>query len=149
MYKYLMILLLGIGLMACKNSNNRLPADVISNPNTAEGIDKSLKEPQVVFKKTEHDFGKVIQGEVVSYNFKFTNTGEADLIITEVTTSCGCTASHYPVDPIKPGETKMIEAKFDSEGRSGFQNKRITVLTNATPAKYILHIRAEVIKPGQ
>jgi hypothetical protein len=149
MLKYLMILLLGLSLVACKNTDNKLPANVISNPNTAEGFDHSINEPAVEFAKTEHDFGKVIQGEIVSYNFKFTNTGKADLLITEVTTSCGCTASHYPVDPIKPGETKKIVAEFNSEGRSGFQNKRITVLTNATPAKYLLHIRAEVIKPGQ
>jgi len=149
MYKFLIIIVLGLGLVSCSNSNNKLPTNVINNPNTANGIDESEKMPQVNFKTTEHEFGEVIQGEIVSYGFKFTNTGNADLLLSDVSTSCGCTVPRYPVDPIKPGETKEIQAIFDSESRIGFQNKRITVLTNAIPSKYTLTIKADVIKPGQ
>lgn len=149
MNRYLIIFVLALAFSSCKNNTDKLPADIISNPNSAAGLDEDMKMPIISFKKTEHDFGKVIQGEVVSYSFKFTNTGNTDLLIAKVSTSCGCTASKYPVDPIKPGETKMIEAKFDSQNRMGFQNKRITVLTNSTPAKQNLYIKADVIKPGQ
>lgn len=148
MWKYTIILFIGLAFVGCNNNTNKLPTDVIKNPNTAEGVDESVKMPKIQFEKTRYDFGKVIEGEIVSYNFKFTNTGNADLIITKVSTSCGCTASDYPMDPVKPGETAEIEAKFNSENRTGFQNKRITVLTNATPAKTNLYIRADVIKPG-
>lgn len=148
MWKYTIILFIGLAFVGCNNNTNKLPTDVIKNPNTAEGVDESVKMPKIQFEKTRYDFGKVIEGEIVSYNFKFTNTGNADLIITKVSTSCGCTASDYPIDPVKPGETAEIEAKFNSENRTGFQNKRITVLTNATPAKTNLYIRADVIKPG-
>lgn len=149
MNRTIVLFFLILAFVSCKNNTDKLPANMISNPNTAAGIDDDMKQAAISFKKTEHDFGKVIAGEVVSYSFKFTNTGNTDLIITKVSTSCGCTASHYPVDPIKPGETKAIEAKFDSQNRMGFQNKRITVLTNATPAKQNLYIKADVIKPGQ
>lgn len=149
MKNYLLIIILGITLMACNNSNSHLPADIVNNPNSALGLDPNTDIPVIDFKKTEHDFGKVIQGEKVSYNFQFTNKGNADLLIPNVSTSCGCTISSYPVDPIKPGETESISVSFDSQNRMGFQHKRITVLTNATPAKYILTIQAEVIKPGQ
>jgi len=149
MYRFIIVFILGIALIACKNNGDQLPTDIIQNPNTAEGLDKGVKTALVEFNKTMHEFGQVIQGEVVSYNFKITNTGNADLIITDVNTSCGCTVSEYPMDPIKPGETKKIKAIFDSSDRIGFQNKRITVLTNATPARYILKIKADVIKPGQ
>jgi len=148
MWKYIFILVIGLSFVACENNEKKLPTDVINNPNTAEGVDESIKMPQIKFDKKLHEFGTVIEGEIVSYNFKFTNTGNADLIITKVSTSCGCTASDYPIDPIKPGETASIEAKFNSENRMGFQNKRITVLTNATPAKSNLYIRADVVKPG-
>lgn len=134
---------------SCGDNSQNLPTDMIKNPASAEGLDKSVKMPEITFQKTNHDFGKMIQGEVVSYGFKFTNTGDVDLLITKVSTSCGCTVSEYPIDPIKPGETKAVEAKFDSQNRIGFQNKRITVLTNANPAKTNLYIKAEVIKPGQ
>lgn len=148
MWKYIFILVIGLSFVACENNEKKLPTNVIKNPNTAEGVDKSIKMPQIEFDKKLHEFGTVIEGEIVSYNFKFTNTGNADLIITKVSTSCGCTASDYPTDPIKPGETATIGAKFNSENRLGFQNKRITVLTNATPAKSNLYIRADVVKPG-
>ena len=147
MYKYIFILFITIFAISCQNTNGNLPADMIQNPNSAEGFDSNTKTALVKFNKTEHDFGYVIKGEVVTYSFKITNTGNADLLISEVTSSCGCTVSKYPVDPIKPGETKKIKAIFDSEDRIGFQNKRITVLTNATPARYILKIQAEVVKP--
>lgn len=149
MWKYIFVLFIGLIFISCENNNNNLPTDIINNPNTANGVDESIKMPKIEFKKQEHSFGRVIQGEVVSYNFKFTNTGDSDLIIAKVSTSCGCTASDYPTEPIKPGETKSIEAKFDSKGRMGFQNKRITVLSNATPARTNLYIKADVIKPGQ
>mgnify|MGYP002641118768 CR=1 FL=1 len=149
MNRYIILFVLALAFVSCKNNTDKLPADMISNPNSAAGLDEDMKMPLISFKKTEHDFGKVIQGEVVSYSFKFTNTGNTDLLIAKVSTSCGCTASNYPVDPIKPGETKAIEAKFDSQNRMGFQNKRITVLTNSTPAKQNLYIKADVIKPGQ
>jgi len=147
MSKYIIIILIAFTTIACQNTSDKLPADMIQNPNSAEGFDDSQKIPLVKFKTMEHDFGYVIKGEVVSYSFKITNSGQADLLIAEVTTTCGCTVSKYPVDPIKPGETKNITAIFNSEDRIGFQNKRITVLTNATPARYVLKILAEVIKP--
>ena len=149
MTKYFFILISVLFITSCGNNDSKLPADMVNNPVSATGLDKDVKMPQISFKKTEHDFGKVIQGEVVSYGFKFTNTGQSDLLIANVSTSCGCTVSEYPVDPIKPGDTKVVEAKFDSRSRIGFQNKRITVLTNASPAKTQLYIKAEVIKPGQ
>ena len=147
MYKYIFLIFIATFAISCQNTNGNLPADMIQNPNSAEGFDSNKKTALVKFNKTEHDFGYVIKGEVVTYSFKITNTGNADLLISEVSTSCGCTVSKYPVDPIKPGETKKIKAIFDSEDRIGFQNKRITVLTNATPARYILKIQAEVVKP--
>lgn len=149
MTKYFFIFISILLITSCGNNDSKLPADMVNNPVSANGLDKNVKMPEISFKKTEHDFGKVIQGEVVSYGFKFTNTGESELLIAKVSTSCGCTVSEYPVDPIKPGETKVVEAKFDSQNRIGFQNKRITVLTNASPAKTHLYIKAEVIKPGQ
>jgi len=147
MFKYITFLVITLMVVGCQNTDNKLPADMIQNPNSAEGFDDSQKIPLVKFKTMEHDFGYVIKGEVVSYSFKITNSGQADLLISDVTTTCGCTVSKYPVDPIKPGETKNITAIFNSEDRIGFQNKRITVLTNATPARYVLKILAEVIKP--
>ena len=151
MWKYAFIII-AFAFLSCENSNstqNNISTKVISNPKSAQGTDKSIDMPVVEFPEMEHDFGKMIKGEKVTYDFKLKNTGNADLLISKVRASCGCTASEYPVDPIKPGEEKKIKVVFDSETKIGFQNKRITVFTNAEPSLYTLRIKADVIKPGQ
>ena len=134
-------------LAGCNNAKDKkLPTDVVNNPNSAEGK-QSGKRAEITFETTEHNFGKVISGEVVSYSFKFENTGNADLIISKVSTSCGCTVTDYPEKPIKPGEEKYLEVTFDSDNRSGFQSKTVVVATNAQPSQKTLRIKAKVIRP--
>jgi hypothetical protein len=105
--------------------------------------------PKMVFQETVHDFGKIIKGEKLKYRFKFKNTGNADLVITKVSTSCGCTASHYPKKPIKPGEESYIEVVFDSTHKRGKQNKTITILANTQPNRTVLHIKGNVVMPAK
>ena len=57
---------------------------------------------QISFSKYEYDFGKIVEGEQVSYFFKYTNTGTADLIVTSASASCGCTVPKYDIKPIRP-----------------------------------------------
>jgi len=132
-------------LHACNNQNNgQLSTDVVTNPNTASGEIKD-NLPIIEFEKEIHDFGKVIQGEKVSFGFKFKNTGKSDLIISQVKSSCGCTVPKFPKDPIKPGEGGKITVTFDSQGRKGFQNKAVTVLSNCQPSAAIIRIKASIV----
>lgn len=126
-----------------------LPAGIVNNPNTASHEINTGNLPVITFSSDVHDFGKVIEGEVVSYSFKLTNSGKSDLLITSVSTSCGCTASKYPKDPIAPGHQGYLEVTFDSEGRSGFQHKTVTVLANTQPNTTTVSIKAQVISPDQ
>lgn len=145
---YLVFVLLLITI-SCKQNNedkSLLPSDIVNNPNSAEGkIDTDL--PVIHFENDFYDFGRIIQGEKVSFGFKFTNKGKSDLIISKVSTSCGCTVTDFPKTPIKPGESNKIEVKFDSENRRGFQNKTITVLSNSQPSTTLLRIKAQVVLP--
>ncbi|HKK09352.1 MAG TPA: DUF1573 domain-containing protein [Bacteroidales bacterium] len=147
-YLIVLVLFLAAGLFTgCNNSGKeKLPSDIVSNPNSAKG-QKEDKQPKITFKKSSHDFGQVIQGEVVSYHFKFENTGTGDLVIADVSSSCGCTVTDFPEGVIKPGETRSLEVTFDSDRRRGFQNKTVTVLTNAQPAETTLKIKAKVVTP--
>ncbi len=77
-----------------------------------------------------YDFGKVKQGDKIEYTFKFKNTGKNDLIIRKTKASCGCTAVTLGNQIIKPGEEGSIKAIFNTSGKSGNQNKSITVTTN-------------------
>jgi hypothetical protein len=132
-------------LSGCNNQNNgKLSTDVVTNPNTANG-DKKDNLPQITFEKDLHDFGKVIQGEKVSYSFKFKNTGNSDLVISQVHSSCGCTVMKFPKDAIKPGGSDKVTVTFDSQGRKGIQNKAVTVVSNCQPPTSIIRIKASIV----
>lgn len=131
---------------ACNNNSGNLSTDVVSNPNTANGEVKD-NLPRIEFEKEIHDFDKVIQGERVSYGFKFKNMGKSDLVVSEVKTSCGCTTPKFPKEPIKPGEERVITVTFDSKGRKGIQNKSVTILSNCQPSTTVVRIKAMVIAP--
>lgn len=96
------------------------------------------------FAELEHNFGSIKAGEKVGCIFTFTNTGDADLILTAASASCGCTVAKYERKPIPPGGKGAIEAIFDSSGRSGLQTKTIVVQSNAENNLIILRIIAEI-----
>ncbi len=99
----------------------------------------------ISFREYQHDFGKVSEGEKLSYTFIFDNKGTGDLVITSATTTCGCTVPKYDTKPIPPGGTGNLEVVFDTSGREGMQTKTITVKSNAKIPVVILKITAEVI----
>jgi hypothetical protein len=134
-------------LIACNRPSDQIPGGVVSMPNTASGKSDGEGLPVITFKDSIHDFGKVIQGEVVSYSFKFSNTGKSDLVIAGVSASCGCTATEYPRKPVKPGEEEYIKVTFSSGGREGFQKKTVTVAANTQPNQTVIAIKAMVITP--
>ncbi len=130
-----------------KQNSTDLPAGVVSNPNSAGGTYDKDALPAISFEKDFHDFGKLISGEQVTYAFKFKNTGKSLLLISNVSTSCGCTVSSFPKQPIKPGEGATIDVSFDSEGRHGLQAKSITVFSNTQPPTTTLRIQSQVVEP--
>jgi hypothetical protein len=146
-YSLLIILAIGMVFYGCKGGKSKVPANVVNIPNSASGDDDKNSLPVIEFATKDHDFGKVIQGEVVSFSFKFKNTGKSDLVIANISTSCGCTASEYPRKPVKPGEEDVIEVSFDSSGREGFQHKTLEVATNSQPSTTVLAIMAMVFRP--
>ena len=150
MYKLqlILILIMGLSLGSCENNNSsKIDTDVVKNTKSASGDLKPYEKPKITFEKMEHDFGKIIQGEYVRYSFRFTNTGRSDLLISKVSTSCGCTVGNYPRDPIAPGDSGLIEVIFDSRGKKGMQNKTVTVLANTAPNKTVLRIKLNVTVP--
>jgi hypothetical protein len=123
-----------------------LSTDLVNNPRTAEGTTpKALSEMATMdFKDSLHDFGNIKEGEKVVYEFEFTNNGKSPLIIAGATGSCGCTVPTYTQDPIPPGKTDVIKVYFDSKGKSGHQEKAVTVKSNAVRGEQMLYIKAEV-----
>ena len=88
--------------------------------------------PIITFEEASFDFGDIYQGDKVEHVFKLENTGTQPLIITNVQTTCGCTATEWPREPVMPGETASLKVDFNSAGKSGRQNKVISIISNAT-----------------
>lgn len=124
----------------------------VSNPSevSEEAPSQSQTRAKTTWKfdKSEHDFGNLKQGESAEYSFKFTNTGKEPLIIENAQGSCGCTVPNYPKEPIAPGATGVIDVRFNSAGKSGAQQKTVTLTANTDPSiTTILTIKAEVEAP--
>jgi hypothetical protein len=127
----LVILLL---VASCNSRNQAHSADSTADNSGA----------QISFEKEIHDFGRLISGERVTYAFRFTNTGNAPLLISGTRTGCGCTVGDYPKEPVLPGKQGKVSVVFNSAGKKGLQNENIRVLTNTTEEVVTLRIRAEV-----
>lgn len=88
--------------------------------------------PVITFEKKTHDFGTIYQGDKVEQTYKFTNTGNEPLVITNVQVTCGCTTPKgWPREPVPPGAKGEITIGFNSAGKMGLQNKTVTIVSNA------------------
>ena len=144
-------IVLSLGLMAllvvsCKeNASSKINTDNVAQ--AAERDEAAKKLPVMAFEKSEHDFGTIEQGTAQETIFKFTNTGDAPLIITNAKSSCGCTVPNPPKDPIAPGETGELLVKFNGSGQNQV-TKTITVTANTEKGSELLRIKAFVNPKG-
>jgi len=140
MKKIFMLAIAALSFTACRNANNSTDKVAGSKCNTVVSADA----PIIVFEKEKFDFEKIDQGEKVTHEFKFKNTGKSPLIISNATATCGCTVPVVPTEPILPGKEGVIKVVFNSEGKEGMQDKVITVNSNANPAISTVHLVGDV-----
>ncbi len=133
-------------LAACNNNQpNKADSSIINNPITASDTAINSKDaPVMTFEENIHDFGRLIDGEVVTYKFKFKNTGNSPLLISAASASCGCTVPSYPKEPIAPGKEGAIDVQFNSSGKVGAFDKNVTIVSNTIPNQTILAIKGLV-----
>lgn len=132
-----------VAFVSCKeNASSKIKA---SNVEVAAERDEAGKNlPIMSFDKSEHDFGTIEQGAAQETVFTFTNDGNAPLIITNATSSCGCTIPEYPKNkPIAPGESGQLLVKFNGSGQNQV-TKTITVSANTEKGSELLRIKAFV-----
>lgn len=101
-------------------------------------------QAKIEFKSETIDYGTIEKGSNGVRVFEFTNTGDEPLIISKVSSSCGCTIPKKPEDPILPGKTGQIEVKYDTN-RVNPIRKTITVISNAETPTVALKIKGEVV----
>jgi hypothetical protein len=132
---FLIILAAGL-FFACNNGDKKVSAiNAVAQPasvTTIQWLD-SMRE-----------LGDVIEGEKVETQFRFINTGNSPLVITNVEASCGCTVPEKPTEPIMPGEEGRIKAIFDSEGRPGNNIKELRVFANTAETMHTVTFSVNV-----
>ncbi len=142
-----MLLLSAFWMSSCNSSTDKdgkLPANLVETPRDKNGnIDKS-RLAEISFETSKHDFGKITEGEVVTYNFKFTNTGKGPLVISHATAACGCTVPKFSEKPVEPGESGFLEVRFDSHNKGGMTEKQVDILSNTIPDQHEIIITADI-----
>lgn len=101
--------------------------------------------PVMKFDETKHNFGFIRQGDIVSHEYTFTNTGDAPLIISECEVTCECTKVDFPKTPIAPKGTGTVKVTFDSKSAIDRQDRDVIVKSNAPTAT--ISFKCVVLKP--
>ena len=117
----------------------------LAQSTTVQAADSS--GAKITFKESVHEFGEITQGDVVTHIFEYENTGNEPLIISNVRTSCGCTAPDWSREPLAPGEIGKLTIRFNSRGKMGMQNKMITITSNAQNSQERVRITGNVLMP--
>jgi len=105
-------------------------------------------QAKISFKAETVDYGQIAKGSDGVRVFEFTNTGDSELVVSDVKSSCGCTVPKKPDGPIAPGESSTIEVKYDTN-RVGPIRKTVTVYSNADEPIKALKIKGEVLADGK
>lgn len=136
-----------LAFVSCKeNATSKIKTDNVAV--AAERDEAAKQVPVMSFEKSEHDFGTIEQNTPQETVFKFTNTGTGPLIITDASSSCGCTVPEYPKNtPVAPGESGELLVKFNGSGQNQV-TKTITVKANTAKGSEILRIKAFVNPKG-
>lgn len=104
--------------------------------------------PVIKFETQTVDYGIIDKGSDGTREFKFTNTGKSPLKIKSVKSTCGCTIPTYPKNDIMPGESAVINVKYNTN-RAGRFSKSVSIFTNTVPERSVLRIKGEVNDPNR
>ena len=146
--KYSVLALLAMFFFSCGNASKGKEegARIATDTAAADSLSKAAAQlGKVEFEESAFDFGQVKEGAQVKHTFVLKNTGDAPIIISKVTASCGCTQPEFSKSPILPGGTSEIHVTFNSEGQVGKQQKIITIQSNASNGLTTVQLKGEVL----
>ena len=98
----------------------------------------------VVWESDVVNAGEIPQGTPKTFEFTFKNMGDKEVVITNVKTTCGCTASEYTKEPIGAGKSGTVKLVYNAAGKGAFI-KTATVTTNAEETPKVLTLKGTVI----
>lgn len=100
----------------------------------------------IKFEETKHNFGFIHQGDIVSHEFSFTNTGDEPLMITDAEVTCECTKVDFPKQPVLKGAKGIVKVTFDSKSAMDRQERTVLIKSNATDSPTTLTFKCVVLK---
>jgi archaellum component FlaF (FlaF/FlaG flagellin family) len=89
-----------------------------------------LRAQVMQVEKAEIDIGRVRSGATIEQTVRYTNSGKKSLDVRDIQSNCSCVSATFDKKVLKPGESGTITLRFITEGRSGTQNKAVTIYTN-------------------
>ena len=101
--------------------------------------------PKYLWKTTKHDFGKISKDKPVSVEFKFSNSGDAPLIIKDAKSGCGCTVTDFNKNAVAPNESGYVKLTFNAQ-KVGEFTKTVEVISNVNGGPEHITISGEVVK---
>ncbi|MBT8324619.1 MAG: DUF1573 domain-containing protein [Winogradskyella sp.] len=132
-----------VGFTSCKDD----AASKVKSENVAIAAERDANAgefPVIAFDKTEHDFGTIANGTPVETNFKYTNTGNSMLVVSNIKSTCGCTVPSNWTKEVAPGETGEFTVKFNGKGNGNKVSKSVTLTTNTEKGTEVVKITAFV-----
>lgn len=133
-----------VAFTSCKED----AASKVKSENVAVAAERDANAgdfPVLNLDKTEHDFGKIMDGTPVETVFKYTNTGNSMLVVSNIKSTCGCTVPSNYTKEVAPGETGEFTVKFNGKG-SGKISKSLTITANTEKGTQIVKIGAMIEK---
>lgn len=104
---------------------------------------------EFTFKDRSHKFEDAPEGVILEHDFPFTNTGDEPLIISDYSVACTCTKITFPKEPILPGHSGNVHLTFETEGKWGFQSRKININSNASKKPTVLSFKVTVLRNSE
>lgn len=107
---------------------------------------KKMAKTTMEVPDTKYNFGKIKEGQKVRHTWKVINTGTEPLMISNIVTSCGCTAPFFSREPLQPGREGEVTLEFNSAGKAGHVSKNAHILANIENSPFPISFDADVEK---
>lgn len=105
---------------------------------------EDMKKTTILANTQQIDLNRINYKQEVYTEFILSNTGNAPLVLMDVTTSCGCTSVEYDKKPVQPGEELKLIVKYKAD-EPGHFSKSIKVFCNADESPLSLRIIGEAL----
>jgi hypothetical protein len=92
---------------------------------------------------TTHSFGTILRGQEQTVVFEFVNQAAIPLVVDNVRTECGCTATEWEETPVLSKQKGQIKVRYDAL-KKGYFKKKITVWLHGQRKPEKLWIEGEV-----